>query len=99
MGYPAKKGMYRDENSVYRFQQPGTPKGLPNKRWFRAEVVRRAIDSKGETKRRNKQVTSLFTTESEVVALAMRHCPSPDMGDGDIRTNVYFRPLGEEENL
>lgn len=99
MGYPAKKGMYRTKEDVYRFQDPGTGQGPSTKRWFRAEVTRRAIDSKGEVKRRNKQATSLYAHEAEVVALALRHCPSPDMGDGDIRTNVYFRPLGEEEGI
>lgn len=99
MGYPAKKGMYRTKEDVYRFVEPGTGQGPATKMWYRGEVVRKAFDSKGEVKRKNKQETTVFAHEADVVALTLRRCPSPDMGDGDVRTNVYFRPLGVEDSL
>jgi hypothetical protein len=99
MGYPAKKGMYKTKEGVYRFQEPGIDPGLPTKKWYHVEVTRRAFDSKGEVKRKNKQETTVFAYEDAVVGLGMRRCPTPDMGEGDVKTNVYFRPLRAEDNL
>ena len=93
MSYPAKKGMYRDKNDVYRFERPGLDQVSQTKRWYKGEVVRRLLDSKGEVKRKNKQEAEVYAEEADVAGMLFRRCPDPGMGDGDIRVNVYFQPL------
>lgn len=104
MGYPAKKGMYKvrsaDGGYLYRFQEPGTARGLPAKRWFHVEVVRKVHDSKGEVVKRNKQTTAIYGSEDTMVGLAMRRCPDPWPGTSEeVRTRIYYRPLAGDESL
>ena len=102
MSYYPKKGMYRDENGVNRFVSPGEGSAGPvGKRWWLAEVVRRAFNGKDEVIRKNRQETAVFAREEDVVGLAMRRCPDPWPGQDASRTqtNAYFRPLGEDEGV
>lgn len=102
MSYFPKKGMYRDAAGVNRFVDSGQGSNGPvGKRWYLAEVVRRAYNSKDEVVRKNKQETAVFAHEADVVGLAMRRCPDTGTGQDAYRTsvNVYSRLLGEEEGI
>lgn len=100
MSYYPKKGMYRESTGVARFEDPGTmPEPAAGKRWYHVEVVRRAYNGKGEVVRKNRQTASVFCREEEAVGMGTRRCPDPGMGEGDVRTNVYYRPLLKEDSL
>jgi hypothetical protein len=99
MSYYPKKGMYRNKTGVHRFSDPRRDQGPQTKRWFHVEVIRRAYNGKGEVVRRNKQSTAVYAEEAEAVGMGVRRCPDPGMGDGDVRTNVYYSALGKEDNL
>lgn len=95
--FPGKK-MWRDENGVNRFLAPGTAKGLPTKRWYRGEVTRVAKNGKGDAKR-DRQWTTVFAHEDEVILLVLRRCPVPLGMDGDVSTNVFYRETDGGELL
>lgn len=94
MSYYPKKGMSIDQKTgMHTFDRKGLPQNDLTKRWYRGEVVRKATNSKGEVVRKDKQVAEVYAREADVVGMLFRRCPDPGMGDGDIRTNVYFQPL------
>lgn len=99
MSYFPKKGMYRDNGRVNRFaEQTEERRPYAAKRWFHVEVVRRVVDGKGETMKKNKQVAEVFAKETDVISFAMRRCPDPWVGDGSGTPimNIYWRPLEED---
>lgn len=102
MSYYPNKKMYRDENGVDRFLDPGTaPPAGKAKRWFRGEVVRKLYNGKDEVIKKSRQVANVFAFEDEVPGLVACQCPDPFQGVEAARTSckVYYRPLREEDNL
>lgn len=95
MSYYPKKGMHLDpKTGMAIYNECNTP-GEPGagKRWYSGEVVRKAVNSKGEVVRKNKQQAEVFCEEGAAAAMIFRRCPDPGMGDGDIRVNLYFGPM------
>lgn len=101
MSYEAKKGMFRvkvEDGYVYKFKDNQTaPEPGRGKSWFKARVVRREFDGKGELSRKNVQDTTVFASEAEALGMAMRRCPFPwPSVDGEVKTNVYIDRLGQD---
>lgn len=98
MSHNPPKNMYKDENGINRFISSATAPVPGNcKRWFRVEIVRKALNKEGEVLEKDVQNTDVFATNETCIGLAYARCPSRLIVKeaSEFRNEAFSRPLGD----
>jgi hypothetical protein len=91
----------KDEEGMDSFLEQGVPRAAAEgKSWYGIQVIRVVLDSKGEVVRKNKQVTSVFTTSEHAAGMGLRRCTDPWPGqEPKPEMKVAVWKLGSDQDL